>query len=91
MPRLHPVHVSHRLPGDDYNHEGFLARAFGDEWGHPVTSWRLEIHRGPPETASYDLLWPHGLGELEAALRKAGATEIEVATYRDTLPPPQET
>jgi hypothetical protein len=92
MPRLHPVHVSHgRLGGDDYDHESFLARAFGDEWGHPVTSWRLEVRGDAPGTVSYDLLWPHGVGELETALREAGATDIEVATYRDTLPPPQET
>jgi hypothetical protein len=80
--KLHPYNVSHRLPREEED-QAFLARAFGDEWGHPVTAWRL-VTRG--DVATYDLLWPHSLGELEKALREASATEIEIETY-DVLPP----
>ena len=59
------------------------ARAFGSEWGDPISRWGEETATwvGVGATVSYTLLYPGGATELKALLESAGAENVKITPY----------
>jgi hypothetical protein len=76
--------VQHAWPGSKFEMKDLDAlheRAFGDRWGSYVGRWRENAIWDGTMTVTYDLTYPGGAAELQAALEEAGATDVMIETY----------